>query len=64
MWRLAELRIAGMVESGKWVLGRREGRDLIGLPVACGGMEKGLLSAVVVSEGGYEDGADGDEDLS
>ena len=34
------------------------------LPVACGGMEKGLLSAVVVSEGGYENGADGEEDLS
>ena len=44
--------------------GWREGRDLMG---AAGGLwrdGKVLLSAVVVSEVGYENGADGEEDLS
>ena len=44
--------------------GWREGRDLMG---AAGGLwrdGKVLLSAVVVPEGGYENGADGEEDLS
>ena len=44
--------------------GWREGRDLDG---ASGGLwrdRKVLFSAVVVPEGGYENGADGDEDLS